>query len=90
MKTRRQIIFHPEAVENDEVELSVPEMMDMLDQIYRGAREEEYLAEFAEALDDAMGVLADLQRQAFEVMEEIETEKRLYGSRYASLPHKVC
>ena len=90
MKAQRKIILEPDFFETEDVELSVPVMMDMLDRMCRDARQEKCLAEFSEALDDAMGVLADLQQQAFEAMEEVETEKRLYGAQYASLQHKIC
>jgi len=64
--------------------------MDILDRIHRDIEGEECLEEFADALDQAMCVLADLQRQAFEVMQEAETEKQIYGDHYAPLDHKVC
>ena len=76
--------------EQNPSELSVPVMMDMLDNIHRDAQREECLEEFADAIDRAMCVLAELQRQAFEVMQEVETEKHMYGSRYTALAHKVC
>jgi len=77
-------------VDEEPDELSVPEMMDMLDRIHSDALREEFLEEFSDAVDQAMCVLAELQRQAFEVMEEVEAEKKLYGDRYVSLPHKIC
>lgn len=65
-------------------------MMDLLDRIYCDAAEEESMEIFADAVFHAKSVLAELQRQAFEVLQEAETEKRLYGERYTSLPHKIC
>lgn len=77
-------------IDEEPAELSVPMMMDLLDRIHQNAAQEEIFEEFAEAIDDAMCVLAELQNQAFEVMEEVECEKRLYGDRYVALKHKVC
>ena len=77
-------------IDEEQPELSVPVMMDMLDRIHNDALRDECLEEFADAIDQAMCVLAEMQRQAFEVMEEIEAEKKLFGERYVSLPHKVC
>ena len=77
-------------LENRSPVLSVPVMMDLLDRIHSDAQEEESMEIFADAVDHAMCILAELQRQAFEVLQEVETEKRLYGERYIPLPHKVC
>ena len=77
-------------LENRSPVLSIPVMMDLLDRIHSDAAEEESMEIFADAVDHAMCVLAELQRQAFEVLQEVETEKQLYGERYTPLPHKVC
>ena len=77
-------------LENKSPVLSVPVMMDLLDRIYVDAQEEESMEVFADAVDRAMCILAELQRQAFEVLQEVETEKRMYGERYIALPQKVC
>ncbi len=78
------------ALDNELEALSVPVMMDLLDCIHRDAQEEKSMEVFAESICQAMSILAELQKHAYEVLREVEQEKALYGERYTSIPHEVC